>query len=194
MSRQKLVCVFLGSAFLFLLIGILAGGSVLADDPGEDPESGEAGSLNTGKICDVNFPPKYYCTWVRYIAAGPNHWELRKRMYRGAIDGGAVAWQLWYAKDWWWDGNQWLWLVTWPSSSWFTNIPLTGKKNSGNIVTVPFDTTVTMRVRFQQCNSSGTCWFWCSNITQHNLSLGTHQQQGGGICAGDGPNASVAPN
>jgi len=126
--------------------------------------------------------PKYYCTWIRYVQSDATHWELRKRLYKGGIDGGAEQWQLWFAKDWYWNGSQWVWLATWPMSSWFTNVDLAGsKQNSGNIVTVPYDSVVTMRTRYHEYTDHW--YYWCSLTTQHNLSVRTSQQYGTGDCS-----------
>lgn len=191
----------LRNRFTWLLILVLALGvsAVLADTvsaDSHDPESGLGTALGTPKVCDDNIPPKYYCTWIRYApVANSTNWELRKRLYKGARDGGAIQWQLWYAKDWWWDGSQWNWIRTQTSSAWFTNIIWDIKRVAGSTVTIQQDSAVTMRIRFQECDPSNpsNCWFWCSLITQHNMNGGTSQQYGDGSCFPDGVFAQVSP-
>jgi hypothetical protein len=198
MHAHNVIRLAIGFASLIVAVGALTAGIVLAEDPdpGQDPESGEALALATPKTCDSNVPPKYYCTWIRYVEiANSTNWELRKRLYKGARDGGAKQWQLWYAKDWYWGGSSWVWLRTAPSSSWFTNVVWDVKRNAGSMVQVPRNSAVTIRLRYQECdvNNPLTCWFWCSSITQHNLNGGTSQQFGGGGCTGDGVTAMVPP-
>lgn len=117
MHLQRLLRFAFGAFLFILLAAALVNGIAFAQDPapGKDPEIGEGTSLATPKACDN--VPKYYCTWIRYAPLDSSHWQLRKRLYKGGIDNGANAWQLWWSKDWFWNASQWAWLVTWPSSS-----------------------------------------------------------------------------
>ncbi len=127
-------------------------------------------------VCDSS--SKYYCMWVNYSQNGSG-WIINHRYYLGATDGGASQWQLFYAKDWYWNGTQWVFLNDWGSSAWYYNYYWDIWREKGPAVSVPYYSTVTMRTRYYEPVSRT---YWCSLVTQHDLWTGVGWEWGTGAC------------
>lgn len=124
---------------------------------------------NTPSVCDSEV--KYYCSYVNYDANVLGGWNINHRYYKGGRDGGAQRWQLYYARDWYWGGSEWVLQTDWGQSGWNTNIPLDGSCYG----------SVTMRTRYYECTDH--CYYWCSNIMEHDLWLGSSLQFGNNDCS-----------
>lgn len=188
MLKKRFIWVFplVVVVFLFLIVPAVQAST---PTPEPDPEAGEAASATTHKFCDTDV--KYYCMWVRHKPAAPGQSEIRKRMFKGAIDAGAIEWQPWFAKDWDCTVPPTCSLIppvwVWPSTNWFTNVimPGSGKKNLGNMVTVPTVSAVTMRTRFKSDLPPHD--IWCGISAVFYLQTGDAIQFAAGGCAADGP-------
>lgn len=162
---------------------LLAASTVKAQTPTPvDPEAGLAGVLSTTHVCDDMV--KYWCFWVRYVPTDAAHWQIKKRVYKGAVDGGADSWQLWWAKDWECDGSC-NFRGEWGPSGFLTNLTFDGKHAIGNPVTLQTNSIVTMRTRYTPNDGSGTNW--CSPTAELFLQDGTSTTYGTGDCSSDPP-------
>jgi hypothetical protein len=131
-------------------------------------------------VCDQSpGGAKYYCTYVNYNANSLGGWNINHRYYMGAIDGGASRWQLWYYRDWYWNGSQWILQTDWGSSGWYENITFDQWREQGYGVSIAYYGALTARTRYYE-PVSGT--FWCSLIMEHDLWTGNAYGWGTGAC------------
>jgi hypothetical protein len=121
-------------------------------------------ATTTPQLCDPS--SKYYCSKVVYTDQG-NNVLITDRNWRGAIDGGADYWQVWYVKDWEWVSGAWQWRESWGPSSWRTNVTLSSWDSYSADRTRIKNSCVTMKFRFQEC--APDCYYWCSGRHEHYL-------------------------
>ena len=125
-----------------------------------------ASATTTPTLCDTPFI-KYHCSKVTYTQQGSNV-LITDRNFKGAIDGGAQRWQIYYTKDWERISGNWVFRENWGPGSWRTDVtfsPWFGWPNDNR--TRINDSAVTFKFRFQECIPG--CYYWCSPLEQHNM-------------------------
>ncbi len=130
-----------------------------------DIDAIRVGFSTTVEMCDGN--SKYWCSYVGYVAAGPDRRVIVSRNYKGGRDGGAQQWQLQWSRDLEYNGGAWQVVETFPASQWYTNIPLSPYYNHGAQRTRAVNSRVEMLFRFYECAPG--CYYWFSPINQHGL-------------------------
>lgn len=136
----------------------------------------------TPTICDDTAGgAKYYCSKVVFAYRGTSQVDIQTRYYKGGIDGNPTgsSWWLFYAKDWTWNGSQWVFQEQWGPGPTFTNRSLSAWKTIGSTRTRIKQSAVTMRTRNYD---AGTGTQWCSKTMQHNLEGGNSFLYGTGAC------------
>jgi hypothetical protein len=133
----------------------------------------------TPPVCDDD--TKYYCSKVWFAYRGTNQVDIYDRYYKGGIDGNPAGstWWLFYAKDWTWNGSQWVFVESWGPSASFSNSALSAWKATGGARTRPKQSAVTIRTRYYDGANGNQ---WCSLIMQHNLEGGNSFKYGTGVC------------
>ena len=81
------------------------------------------GATQSPDQCDTS-GPKYWCTHITYDISGSTY-TVHERDWEGAIDNGALRWQLLFAKDYYGqNGTGWTLNRSYGATSWLTNIYL----------------------------------------------------------------------
>lgn len=136
-------------------------------------------ALTTPQVCDST--PKYYCTYVWYDSNGSG-WTIRDRYYKGARDGGAQYWQLYWVADWEWNGSQWV--QTWYTGQgvWHNNVNFDVWYTKTQDHTVTANAAVNGQHRYEEYTDKTGWYYWCSQRWTHYLNSGTSQNEGYGQC------------
>lgn len=133
--------------------------------------AGVAYANTTTTICDQNSPAKYWCSRVQYTSR-TGGWTITDREYKGAIDGGAQKWQLYWVKDWQWNGSSWDYLGGWGSQPWHTNVNFDGWWTISTDRDVSTQSAVTGQHHYQEYTPDAGWYYWCSEKWEHYLSDG----------------------
>lgn len=111
--------------------------------------------------------PKYWCTFIIYDGTT----QVDNRYYKGATDGGAQQWYLYFYDDYYWNGsarilnrphgpNDWQYQGDLSQSPWQSYSDVDAMPGSGGLVIV--------QLRYYECTTS--CYYWTSDIMYHNLT------------------------
>lgn len=125
--------------------------------------------------------PKYYCATIEYDNYG-SYASVLDRWWKGARDGGAQRWQLYWLQDWSWDGSRWVFQRNFGQSGWNSNIDLSTApwySHQGYTITQP--ALINYKLRYYECDHMGlNCYYWCSPQLDHRLWDNTSAQIGQG--------------
>lgn len=129
--------------------------------------------------------PKYFCATVEYDNFG-SYVNVQSRWWKGAIDGGANRWQIWWVQDWTKVGGTYNWVRGWGQGSWLNNVQLSTApwyRIQGFSINQP--ALINFRLRYYACDAMGfNCWYWCSPQLDHYLDTNTSAPLAGAPCTG----------